>query len=225
MKSLLTLLLLMLPVQSNAAASPATQDDPAAQIKSTINRDWVAHAGDFGNVVVTSPSYAMPFNQGCVIHELAFLGNDGRPSLGNMVANDLYYVFAQGDACATIDVTHFFDIEPANDVSALLDFGKRLKGGPRPGKDRIPDADLARVVDCFTPDAMASTRIVRAHSWNQKGSGRDDRYQVTLRCEAVDETGEIVASGVRDQDAIDWTLRPWGSVTVEVPAPTKRGDR
>ncbi|MFY8060906.1 MAG: hypothetical protein ACOVMK_05125, partial [Arenimonas sp.] len=67
------------------------------------------------------------------------------------------------------------------------------------------------------PEALAGTRISRAHSWREKGTGRDDRYQVVLRCKAVDETGEIVALGVRDQQAITWVIKPWGEITVDAP--------
>lgn len=179
-------------------------DNAATWVKSAIDDGWVARAGDSGSVVVTSPGYAMPFNQGCVIHELTFLDEGGRPSLGQMVANDLYFVFASGDACASANREQYFDIEPANDVVALLDFARRLKGGPRPGKDRIADGDLARVSQCFASEAMATTRIVRAHSWRQKGIGRDDRYQVTVGCKALEDQGDILVSGARDQDAVTW---------------------
>lgn len=224
MKTLLTLLLLTLHAPLIAAATPGEQADPTVWLKSAIDHDWTARAGDFGSVVVTSPSYAMPFNQGCVIHELAFLSDGGRPSLGHMVANDLYFVFASGDACASADPEQFFDIEPANDVVALLDFAKRLKGGPRPGKDRIPDAELEKVSKCFAPEAMTSTRIVHAHSWNQKGIGRDDRYQVTLNCKALEDQGDIVALGVRDQDAITWKFVVLNHVTVDQAPPKTQSD-
>lgn len=218
MKTLLTLLLLTLSAPSMAAAPGGGHDDPAIRLKSAIDRDWVAKAGDFGSVVVTSPAYAMPYQQGCVIHELYFPGGAGGPSPGHMLANDRYFVFASGDACASADPGQFFAIEPANDVAALLDFAKRLKDGPRPGQDRLPKGGLGKVSACFAPEAMASTRIARAHSWKQGGSGRDDRYQVTLHCKALEDQGEIVALGVRGQDAVDWRLRPWGQVGVDLPA-------
>jgi hypothetical protein len=138
-----------------------------------------------------------------------------------MVTDDQYFVFASDEACANADRVLFFTIEPANDSLALLDFSKRLKNGPRPSKDKISDIDYARISPCFTPEAMASTRIVRAHSWNEKASGRDNRYQVTLHCKAVDEVGEIIALGARDQDPINWVFKPWGQVTVDMPAPVK----
>lgn len=212
------LLLLALSVSGLAVAADET---PAARIKSAIDRDWVAKPGDFGSVVVTSPSYAIPFNKGCVIHELAFLRVNEQASLGEMVSTDRYFVFDAGDACANADPAQFFSIEPANDKTALLDFSKRLKSGPRPAVDKITDADRARIAPCFTPEAMATTRIVRAHSWRQNGSGRDDNYQVTLQCKAVDEAGEIVALGVRDQEAITWRFKPWGEVSVDLPAQAK----
>lgn len=221
MKTLLLPLLLTLPVPSIAAAPPGEHDNPAVRLKSAIDRDWVARSGDFGSVVLTSPSYAMPFNQGCVIHELSFLSAGGRPSLGDMVANDLYFVFASGDACASVNPALFFSIEPANDVFALLDFAKHLKSGPRPGKDRIPDGELARLSQCFAPEEMVTTRIVRAHSWKQEGIGRDDRYQVTLNCKALEDQGEIVALGARGLDAVAWELRSWGQVGVDLAAPTE----
>ena len=217
MNSLLLLLTLMLSAPLAALTPPSETDNPAARIKSAIDRDWVAKPGDFGSVVVTSPSYAMPFNQGCVIHELAFLSVNDQASLGQMVSTDRYFVFDAGDDCATANPLQFFSIEPANDTAALLDFSKRLKSGPRPAVDKITDADRARISPCFTPEAMATTRIVRAHSWRQNGSGRDDRYQATLHCKAIDEQGEIIVLGIRDQDTIHWTLKPWGEVSVDLP--------
>lgn len=217
MNSLLLLLTLMLSAPLAALTPPSETDNPAARIKSAIDRDWVAKPGDFGSVVVTSPSYAMPFNQGCVIHELAFLSVNDQASLGQMVSTDRYFVFDAGDGCATANPLQFFSIEPANDTAALLDFSKRLKSGPRPAVDKITDADRARISPCFTPEAMATTRIVRAHSWRQNGSGRDDRYQATLHCKAIDEQGEIIVLGIRDQDTIHWTLKPWGEVSVDLP--------
>lgn len=217
MNSLLLLLTLTLSAPLAALTPPSETDNPAARIKSAIDRDWVAKPGDFGSVVVTSPSYAMPFNQGCVIHELAFLSVNGQASLGQMVSTDRYFVFDAGDGCATANPLQFFSIEPANDTAALLDFSKRLKSGPRPAVDKITDADRARISPCFTPEAMATTRIVRAHSWRQNGSGRDDRYQATLHCKAIDEQGEIIVLGIRDQDTIHWTLKPWGEVSVDLP--------
>ena len=217
MNSLLLLLTLTLSAPLAALTPPSETDNPAARIKSAIDRDWVAKPGDFGSVVVTSPSYAMPFNQGCVIHELAFLSVNGQASLGQMVSTDRYFVFDAGDGCATANPLQFFSIEPANDTAALLDFSKRLKSGPRPAVDTITDADRARISPCFTPEAMATTRIVRAHSWRQNGSGRDDRYQATLHCKAIDEQGEIIVLGIRDQDTIHWTLKPWGEVSVDLP--------
>ena len=217
MNSLLLLLTLTLSAPLAALTPPSETDNPAARIKSAIDRDWVAKPGDFGSVVVTSPSYAMPFNQGCVIHELAFLSVNDQASLGQMVSTDRYFVFDAGDGCATANPLQFFSIEPANDTAALLDFSKRLKSGPRPAVDKITDADRARISPCFTPEAMATTRIVRAHSWRQNGSGRDDRYQATLHCKAIDEQGEIIVLGIRDQDTIHWTLKPWGEVSVDLP--------
>ncbi len=217
MKTQIALLLLALSAPSAALTAPSEPDNPVARIKSGIDRDWVAKPGDFGSVVVTSPSYTMPFNRGCVIHQLAFLKVDGQASLGEMVSTDRYFVFAAGDACTTADPALFFSIEPANDTIALLDFSKRLKNGPRPAQDKVSDADFTRISPCFTTEAMASTRILRAHSWNEKDSGRDNRYQVTLYCKALEEEGEIVALGVRDQDAINWVFRPWGQITVDAP--------
>jgi hypothetical protein len=65
---------------------------------------------------------------------------------------------------------------------------------------------------------MANTRVARAHSWREKGTGRDDRYQVVLNCKTIDEQGEIIALGIRGQDAISWTFKPWGEVSVDLPA-------
>lgn len=217
-----------LPALVLLIAGPALAADPkqeaAAEIKAAIDRDWVAAPGDFGSVVVTSPAYALPFNLGCVIHELAFLSAGGRASLGQMVATDRYYVFADGNACATADPAQFFSIEPGNDTLALLDFARTLKAGPRPGKDTISDADRMRILPCFKPDAPAATRIVRAHSWREKGNGRDDRYQVTLHCKALEDAGEIVAVGVRDQGAIAWSFKSRSEVTVDVPTPAGAGE-
>lgn len=208
--------LLLLLTLSVSGIATATDETPAARIKAAIDRDWTARS-DAGGVEVSSPSYAMPFNQGCVIHELAFLSVNGQASLGQMVSTDRYFVFDAGDGCATANPLQFFSIEPANDTAALLDFSKRLKSGPRPAVDKITDADRARISPCFTPEAMATTRIVRAHSWRQNGSGRDDRYQATLHCKAIDEQGEIIVLGIRDQDTIHWTLKPWGEVSVDLP--------
>jgi hypothetical protein len=217
MNSLLFLLTLSLSAPLAALTPLGEPDNPAARIKSAIDRDWVAKPGDFGSVVVTSPSYAMPFNQGCVIHQLAFLSVNGKASLGQMVSTDQYFVFAAGDTCAAADPALFFSIEPANDTAALLDFSKRLKSGPRPEVDKITDADRARISPCFTTEAMLSTRIVRAHSWRGKGAGQHDTYQVTLRCKAQEENGEIVAFGFRGLEAVTWRFKPWGETTVDVP--------
>jgi hypothetical protein len=217
MKTQLALLLLALSAPSAALTAPSEPDNPVARIKSAIDRDWVAKPGDFGSVVVASPSYAMPFNQGCVIHQLAFLSVNGKASLGEMVSTDQYFVFAAGDACATVDPALFFSIEPGNDKMALLDFSKRLKSGPRPGKDKMSDADYARISPCFTTEAMPSTRIVRAHSWRRNGAGQHDTYQTTLRCKAQEQNGEIVAFGFRGLEAVTWRFKPWGETTVDVP--------
>lgn len=210
MKTLLLLLAL------SASGLVAANDTAAAQIKDAIARDWVAR-GDSGGVEVSSPSYPMPYQRGCVIHSLYFPTVATGPMPGHMVSQDRYFVFATDAACAGADPTQFFSIEPANDTVALLDFAKQLKDGPRAGTDKISDADRARIAPCFAPEALAGTRISRAHSWREKGTGRDDRYQVVLRCKAVDEAGEIIALGVRDQKAITWVFKPWGEITVDAP--------
>lgn len=217
MNSLLFLLTLTLSAPLAALTPPGETDSPAARIKSAIDRDWIAR-GDSGGVEVSSPSYPMPYKRGCVIHSLYFPTVATGPMPGHMVSQDRYFVFASDETCATADPAQFFSIEPANDTFALLDFAKLLKDGLRPSKDNISEADRARIVPCFTPEAMATTRIVRAHSWRQNGSGRDDRYQVVLRCQAVDEIGEIVALGVRDRETITWAFKPWGEVSVDLPA-------
>ena len=216
MKPLL-ILLLSFSAPLAALTPPGTPDDPAARIKDAIARDWVATPGDFGSVVVRSPAYAMPFNQGCVIHELAFLSTNGRASLGQMVATDRYFVFASGEACASADPAQFFSIEPGNDIAGLLDFSTRLKNGPRLTKDSFSKADYARIAPCFAPEALATTRIVGAHSWRHSGTGRDDRYQVSLRCKALEDAGEIVVLRVIHQDSFDWQFKPWGKVMMDVP--------
>lgn len=198
----------------------AVDDTPAARIKDAIARDWTAR-GDSGGVEVSSPSYPMPYQRGCVIHSLYFPTVATGPIPGHMVSQDRYFVFAAGEGCANADSAQFFTIEPGNDTFALLDFAKQLKDGPRVGTDRISDADRARIAPCFEPEALAGTRISRAHSWREQGPGRDNRYQVVLRCQAVDEIGEIVALGVRDQDSIAWVFKPWGEITVELPLPAK----
>jgi hypothetical protein len=217
MKTPLILFLLTLPAPLAALTPPGEPDNPAAKIKSAIVRDWTARS-DSGGVEVSSPSYPMPYKRGCVIHSLYFPTVATGPMPGHMISQDRYFVFAIDEACANADHTQFFGIEPANDTFALLDFGKRLKDGPRPGKDRIAEADRMRISPCFAPDAMANTRIVRAHSWRHKGSGHDDRYQATLHCKAVDDAGEIVALGIRDQDVITWVFKPWGEVRADLPA-------
>ena len=207
-------LLLLLALSASGLA--AANDTAATQIKDAIARDWVAR-GDSGGVEVSSPSYPMPYQRGCVIHSLYFPTVATGPMPGHMVSQDRYFVFATDDACAGADPTQFFSIEPANDTVALLDFAKQLKDGPRAGTDKISDADRARIAPCFVPEALAGTRISRAHSWREKGTGRDDRYQVVLRCKAVEEAGEIIALGVRDQKAITWVFKPWGEITVDAP--------
>jgi hypothetical protein len=213
-------ILLFLLSLSAAGLVAAANDTMAARIKDAIARDWVAR-GDSGGVEVSSPSYPMPYQRGCVIHTLYFPTVATGPMPGHMVSQDRYFVFATDAACASADPAQFFSIEPANDTDALLDFAKQLKDGPRAGTDKISDADRARIAPCFAPEAMANTRITRAHSWREKGSGRDDRYQVVLRCKAVDDAGEIIALGVRDQKAITWVFKPWGEITVDVPVPGK----
>lgn len=198
------------------AVAADANDTPAAQIKAAIARDWVARS-DSGGVEVSSPSYPMPYQRGCVIHTLYFPTVATGPMPGHMVSQDRYFVFATDADCAGADPTQFFTIEPGNDTVALLDFAKQLKDGPRAGTDKISDADRARIAPCFAPEALAGTRISRAHSWREKGTGRDDRHQVVLRCKAVEETGEIIALGVRDQKAITWVFKPWGEITVDAP--------
>ena len=210
------LLLLTISAPLSALTPPGAPDDPSARIKDAIARDWVARS-DSGGVEVSSPSYPMPYKRGCVIHTLYFPTVATGPMPGHMVSQDRYFVFATDDACASADPAQFFSIEPANDTYALLDFAKQLKDGPRAGTDTISDADRARIAPCFAPGTMANTRIVRAHSWREKGPGRDDRYQVVLRCKAVEEAGEILALGVRDQKAITWVFKPWGEITVDAP--------
>jgi len=210
-------LLLLLMTTAAFAASAETTPDAAAQIKSAIDQDWVARA-DKGGVEVSSPSYPMPYKRGCVIHSLYFPTVATGPMPGHMVSQDRYYVFAIDDACANADPAQFFSIEPGNDTFALLDFAKQLKDGPQPGKDKISEADRARIAPCFAPEALAGTRISHAHSWREKGTGRHDRYQVILHCKAIDEQGEIVALGSRNQNAVTWVLKPWGEVSVDLPA-------
>ena len=216
MNSLLFLLTLTLSAPLAALTPQGETDSPAARIKSAIDRDWVAR-GDSGGVEVSSPSYPMPYKRGCVIHSLYFPTVATGPMPGHMVTQDRYFVFASDETCASADPAQFFSIEPGNDTAALLDFAKQLNHGPRADTDKISDEDRARIAPCFAPEAVAHTRIDHAHSWREKGTGRHDRYQVKLRCKAVDEQGEIVALGVRNQDAITWELKPWGEVTVELP--------
>jgi hypothetical protein len=217
MKTPLLASLLLLPVVAGLAPQVQAQGDPAGWVKSAIERDWVARVDpNSASVVVTSPSYAMPFDQGCVIHRLFFPSGDGRPSLGNMVAQDLYFVFASGDACASAEPGQFFGIEPGNDLFSLLDFARRLKNGPKLGRDRVLDGALAKVSQCFAPEAMATTRIVRAHSWREQGSRRD-QYQVTLLCEALEDQGDVVAIGARGQDAITWQVATLDQVVIDQP--------
>lgn len=207
-------LLLLLLAHPALAADPKQED--AAQIKAAIERDWTAR-GDSGGVEITSPSYPMPYGQGCVIHSLYFPNAGTGPAMGHMVTHERYFVFATGQACATADPAQFFHIEPGNETAELLEFAKQLKNGPRPGMDRGAADELAKISPCFTPEAMATTRIVRAHSWGQQGDGRHDRYQVRLRCKALEEQGEIVALGVRSQDAVSWKFAPWGQAAVDLP--------
>jgi hypothetical protein len=219
--SLQIALLLLLPAVLSVAPAITAQDDPASWVKSAIERDWVARDDpDSASIVVASPSYAMPFDQGCVIHRLFFPTTGGRPSLGNMVVDDLYFAFASGDACASVDPARFFAIEPANDVFSLLEFARRLKNGPKSGRDRVLDGALERVSQCFAPEAMRTTRIVRAHSWREERSRRD-RYRVTLFCESLENQGDVVAIGSRDQDAILWQVTTLDHVVVDEVAPTK----
>lgn len=213
-------LLLLLSLSTSTLAA-AAEDTPATRIKAAIDRDWIAR-GDSGGVEVTSPSYPLPYKQGCVIHSLYFPTVATGPMPGHMVSQDRYFAFAAEDACATADPAQFFGIEPGNDTFALLDFAKRLKGGPRAGKDKISEADRARIAPCFAPETMAGTRIVRTHSWRESGTGRDDRYQVTLRCKALEDNGEIVALGVRGQETVTWALKPWGEITVDQPVAAEK---
>jgi hypothetical protein len=216
-KALLFLVLLSLQATARAQA-PDGSEDPAVAVNSAIARDWVARADASGTVVLTSPGYAMPFGQGCVIHRLYFRGHDGRPSLGDMIPQDLYFVFASGDACASVDPARYFDIEPHNDVFGLLDFARRLKDGPKRGRDRLSDAALAKLSRCFPADARGTTRVVRAHSWRPEGSLRY-QYQVRLICEALGDREEIVVTGARGEEAIRWQAGVQDSVTVDPVAP------
>lgn len=208
-----------------AAASPAAEpapaeaSDPAARVKAAITDDWTART-EAHAVVLTSPVYAMPFGRGCVIHRLYFMQHEGQPSLGDMIVDDRYYVFASGEACAGVDPGLFFSIEPGNDVEGLLDFGRGLKSGPRPGTDRVPAGVLARIAPCFAAEAIAGTRIVRAHSWRSEREQRE-RYQATIACKALEDEGEIVATGLRGGDAVEWAWKPWGREAVDQPAPAR----
>jgi hypothetical protein len=204
--SLLLALALSLPAAC-AASSAKAQDDPAARIKTAIERDWTSSVDpSSGDVVVTSPIYAMQFNQGCVIHQLFFLNSDGRPSLARMVAADRYFAFASGDACATVDQALFFGIEPGNDVFGLMDFARRLQGGPRMDRDTLSKDALAHVPGCFLPDAMRSTRIARATS-RRVGGARREEYTVVLACDALQDGKEIYAIGSHQNDAVTWDIR------------------
>ncbi len=220
MKTLRYLILAALTSLMTTAAADLN-DIHATQIKAAINRDWIAR-GDSGGVEITSPSYALPYKQGCVIHSLYFPTVATGPMPGHMVSQDRYFAFAAEDACASADPAQFFGIEPGNDTFALLDFAKRLKNGPRAGKDTISDADRTRIAPCFAPETLADTRINHAHSWRGNGTGRHDRYQVTLRCKAQEDNGEIVALGVRGHEAVTWAFKPWGEITVDQPAAAEK---
>jgi hypothetical protein len=205
--SLLLALALSFPTACAAASPNQEHDDPAARIKTAIERDWTASVNaSSGDVVVTSPIYAMPFNQGCVIHQLFFLNSGGRPSLARMVAADRYFVFASGEACAAVDQTLFFEIEPGNDVFGLLDFARRLQGGPRMDRDTLSKDALALVPGCFLPEAMRTTRIARATSYRVSGARREE-YKVVLACDALQDGKEIYAIGSYQKDAVTWDIR------------------
>lgn len=213
--------LLALPASAGETPSAAPPADPAAAIQSAIARDWIATVDESGSVVVTSPAYPMRHGQGCVIHRLYFPAYERQPALGDLITEDRYHVFASGEACGSVAPELFFTIEPGNDVVALLDFGRRLKSGPRDGRDRLPDSLLPRIAPCFAPAAMATTRIARAHAWRPEGSRRD-RYQATLECKALADEGQIVATGTRDEEAVTWEFRGWNQRAVDVPAGAAR---
>jgi hypothetical protein len=104
------------------------------------------------------------------------------------------------------------------DVFGLLDFARRLKDGPKRGRDRLSDAALAKLSRCFPADARGTTRVVRAHSWRPEGSLRY-QYQVRLICEALGDREEIVVTGARGEEAIRWQAGVQDSVTVDPVAP------
>ncbi len=140
--SLLLALALSIPAAWAAAAADTAQDDPAAWIKSAIERDWVASVNpNSGDVEVRSPIYPMRFSQGCVIHRLFFLPINGRPALDGMVAVDNYYAFAADQACATVDPAHFFEIHAgiANTQQSAME-SSRLRGAARFHLRRLPAA-------------------------------------------------------------------------------------
>lgn len=220
MKFLLLALLPALPAWANDSPPAASPANPAASIKSAIDRDWIARTEASGSVMVQSPAYALRSGRGCVIHWMYFPAYDGHPSPGEMIAGDRFYVFASGEECGAVDPKLFFGIEPGNDVAALLDFGARLKVGPQVGKDHVEDRVLARIAPCFDPGAIATTRIAHAHSWRPEGS-RQDRYQVTLDCKLLEEEGQIVATGARGEEAVAWEFRNWNQRAIDAPAPLR----
>ena len=197
-----------------AHAGPAG-DDPAALVKQAIERDWTAQRNDAGGyTALTSPIYPMPFGQGCVLHQLYFLDDLAGPSMGRMVAEDRYYAFATGEACQAIDPARFFGIEPGNDVSGLLDLAVRLKAGPQAGRDTLSRDAQARVPACFTPEAVAGTKVIRATS-HRVGGVRGEAYRVVLACGSLRDGEEIHASGSRKDASVHWDI---GSLTTVVPA-------
>jgi hypothetical protein len=204
--SLLLALALSLPTAGSATAAGEARDDPAQWMKDAIARDWKASANPrSGDLELASPIYPMRFNQGCVIHRLTFLADDGRPALDHLVATDNYFAFAVGEACATADPAHFFEIHAGSDTFGVMDFARRLKAGPQPGRDSLSRDARARLPACFLPDAMRSTRITRASSRRVGGAQREE-FMVVLACDGLKDGEEIYATGSYRDDAVHWEI-------------------
>lgn len=209
---LLFALALCLPFGVRAGDVPT---DPAKMVRQAIQRDWsVRDERTGGYVVVTSPIYPMAFGRGCILHKLFFLDGPEGPSMARMVAEDRYYTFAGGEACAAIEPARFFGIEPGNDVEGLLDLAGRIKAGPQAGRDSFGRDAQARVAACFTPEAMASTRVTRAVS-RRVGGVRGEEYRVALECASLRDGEELHATSSRKDASVHWDI---GTLTTVVPA-------
>ena len=138
---------------------------------------------------------------------LTFLGESQQPALDHLVVETDYYAFASGEACASVDPEHFFEISRGSDESGVMNFAQRLKAGPQAVGHTLSSEAAARVPGCFRPEAMRTTRIARAFS-RRAGGERREEFTVVLACDELKEGEEIYALGsYKKGETVRWEIR------------------